>query len=185
MSRQLTAEQREKKRANARRYAQSEKGRAAQRRYNRTEKARARMRRYSESPKGQATRHTYAEEHREQLRTHYRAYWRSGRGKAVQAAYRQTAGRKAAVQCYNHSVKGRLARRMRQQRRYARNRWKVLARAAVHYAIKTGQLVREPCAECGASPAEAHHEDYGRPLAVIWLCPVCHRRRHPKRKVVV
>ena len=84
----------------------------------------------------------------------------------MQAAYRQTAGRKAAVQRYNHSVKGRLARRMRQQRRYARNRWKVLARAAVHYAIKTGQLVREPC-------------------AVIWLCPVCHRRRHPKRKVVV
>jgi len=36
------------------------------------------------------------------------------------------------------------------------------------------------CANCGraAGKIEAHHENYTRPLDVVFLCPSCHRRRH-------
>lgn len=50
----------------------------------------------------------------------------------------------------------------------------------VAHAFKTGQLVRpERCAWCGDYDSiYAHHEDYSRPLDVVWLCGSCHQRRH-------
>lgn len=44
------------------------------------------------------------------------------------------------------------------------------AHSAVARAIKIGELVREPCEVCGKEPAQAHHENYDRPLDVRWLC---------------
>lgn len=52
------------------------------------------------------------------------------------------------------------------------------ARSAVAQAIQASRLVQQPCTRCGHSPAEAHHEDYSRPLDVTWLCRKCHRVRH-------
>jgi transcriptional regulator with XRE-family HTH domain len=35
------------------------------------------------------------------------------------------------------------------------------------------------CSACGRpSRVHAHHEDYSRPLDVVFLCALCHRRRH-------
>ena len=48
----------------------------------------------------------------------------------------------------------------------------------VSNAVKTGKLVREPCCRCGDVKTVAHHEDYDRPLDVMWLCQVCHKQRH-------
>ncbi len=42
-------------------------------------------------------------------------------------------------------------------------------------AIQAGRLVRQPCQECGEVRSEAHHEDYSKPLEVIWLCKPHHR----------
>jgi hypothetical protein len=47
--------------------------------------------------------------------------------------------------------------------------------AAVTRAIRSGKLVRQPCADCGALVVEAHHNDYTRKLDVEWLCFACHR----------
>jgi len=41
-----------------------------------------------------------------------------------------------------------------------------------------GLLKKEPCGSCGAEKAEKHHDDYGQPLKVTWLCMPCHRARH-------
>ena len=49
---------------------------------------------------------------------------------------------------------------------------------AVTRAIKKGLLVRAPCCRCGAERSLAHHEDYDKPLDVIWLCQPCHSQRH-------
>lgn len=49
---------------------------------------------------------------------------------------------------------------------------------AVTRAIKSGKLTREPCIRCGSIKSLAHHEDYDKPLDVMWLCQPCHKQRH-------
>ena len=52
------------------------------------------------------------------------------------------------------------------------------AHNAVARAIKKGLLVRCPCVRCGEQKSLAHHEDYDKPLEVMWLCQPCHKQRH-------
>lgn len=55
---------------------------------------------------------------------------------------------------------------------------KTAARLAVTMAVRSGRLTRQPCVVCGAEKTDAHHEDYSKPLEVIWLCRSCHGDRH-------
>lgn len=52
------------------------------------------------------------------------------------------------------------------------------ANAAVAKALRDGILTQQPCSDCGREPAVAHHEDYARPLDVVWLCRVHHVAAH-------
>jgi len=53
---------------------------------------------------------------------------------------------------------------------------------AVTRAIRNGHLNRMPCQVCGVEKSYAHHEDYDKPLEVIWLCQPCHKQRHKEMK---
>jgi hypothetical protein len=48
----------------------------------------------------------------------------------------------------------------------------------VKFAKRKGILIAEPCVICGAMPTVGHHEDYNKPLEVIWLCNTHHNRLH-------
>ena len=50
----------------------------------------------------------------------------------------------------------------------------LIARGCVQKAIKSGKLKRGSCEVCGKENAEAHHEDYNKPLEVMWLCKKHH-----------
>ena len=52
------------------------------------------------------------------------------------------------------------------------------AHNAVTRAVRSGKLVRQPCERCGEIKSLAHHEDYDKPLEVMWLCQPCHKQRH-------
>lgn len=65
-----------------------------------------------------------------------------------------------------------------------RDRVRANASAAVYRAVKRGDLTALPCEICG-SKAEAHHEDYSRPLDVQWLCRKHHAISHRKDQVNV
>ncbi|WP_156137632.1 hypothetical protein [Methyloceanibacter caenitepidi] len=52
------------------------------------------------------------------------------------------------------------------------------AQKTVENALKAGRLERQPCERCGAEKVHAHHDDYSKPLDVMWLCPKHHRERH-------
>ena len=52
------------------------------------------------------------------------------------------------------------------------------AHDAVRYALKKGTLKKERCQVCGDPKAEAHHDDYTKPLQVRWLCKRDHKLWH-------
>ena len=51
---------------------------------------------------------------------------------------------------------------------------------ALNRAVASGKIVRpDHCTRCLVDGApQAHHDDYSKPLDVMWLCPVCHAERH-------
>ena len=59
---------------------------------------------------------------------------------------------------------------------------RAVAHSSVSRAIRNGFLVRMPCIKCGEAKSVAHHEDYDKPLDVMWLCQACHKQRHKELK---
>lgn len=54
------------------------------------------------------------------------------------------------------------------------------ARAMVQRAVREGRMLKPTdCSRCNSGGLiEGHHEDYSKPLEVMWLCHLCHRRLH-------
>lgn len=53
----------------------------------------------------------------------------------------------------------------------------------VTLARKKGHLIPQPCQACGSTRhIEAHHDDYSRPLDIIWLCASHHVKFHWARR---
>lgn len=50
-------------------------------------------------------------------------------------------------------------------------------------AVKSGQIKRMPCVICGDENSEGHHEDYTKPLDVIFLCRKHHVEADIKRRL--
>jgi hypothetical protein len=105
--------------------------------------------------------------------SHYRAYDRTRY--ETDPARKELARRtsKSALESGKHTEYTREWR--------SRNPQKYKAQNAVNNAIARGKLKREPCKICGAK-AHAHHEDYSKPLDVIWVCPEHHAEMHKRKK---
>jgi hypothetical protein len=111
------------------------------------------------------------------------------------AEFRMASEKRRASECYDchrdaEKVRQQLphvahAKRL-QSRRYAAdptNAMKIRARNEVNSAVQRGDLVRLPCATCGAPKADAHHHagyDEANWFNVEWLCRRCHLREHRK-----
>lgn len=54
------------------------------------------------------------------------------------------------------------------------------AHNAVALAIRRGDLKRLPCSICGATSTAtyAHHDDYEKPLSIVWYCGQHHGEHH-------
>lgn len=92
-----------------------------------------------------------------------------------------TENRNKKIEYYREYDRNRGSRQdkyyLREYRR--KNPEKFAAHQLVRYAIKNGKLAKKPCEVCGAeNRLEAHHEDYTRPLDVIWLCSEHHKWIH-------
>lgn len=63
---------------------------------------------------------------------------------------------------------------------YQKNKHKKNANLKVARALLNGTIIKlSNCEKCGSSEKlEAHHENYNKPLDVIWLCIKCHNNRH-------
>lgn len=59
---------------------------------------------------------------------------------------------------------------------------KINARVCAATAINRGDLIRQPCIVCGNNRSQAHHEDYNKPLDVIWYCAKHHAEYHKNKR---
>ena len=66
-----------------------------------------------------------------------------------------------------------------QQKRRLLRPGRYRAANAVSNAIRDGRLMRLACEICGGT-AQAHHDDYRKPLDVRWLCRAHHLAVHGK-----
>jgi ribosomal protein S27AE len=83
-----------------------------------------------------------------------------------------------ARQNYAKSASGVSAVAAAKARYKERNPLKRAAHVITGNAIRAGILIKQPCESCGAATVHAHHDDYGFPLSVRWLCPKHHKEWH-------
>jgi len=116
-----------------------------------------------------------------------KAYYLKNRAKILkQKAASRERNRDSAIEkkrVYNQEHREERAVYSREYRRLGRAKYRasyeaLSAKSKVQNALKTGKLNREPCGECGKLEVEAHHDDYAHPLAIIWLCHICHMKLH-------
>ena len=76
-----------------------------------------------------------------------------------------------------HRIKKNVVRNRKRRKLYPA---KYLAQQMVQEAIRTKRMTRPTqCKQCGkVTKLHGHHEDYYKPLNVIWLCVFCHFARH-------
>jgi hypothetical protein len=83
---------------------------------------------------------------------------------------------------YLQSEKGK-AKHLETTKKYeVENPEKIKAQRIVRNATKTGKLIRPiHCEVCNCeAKVHGHHEDYKKPLEVIWMCAKCHLYHHQK-----
>lgn len=52
------------------------------------------------------------------------------------------------------------------------------ARSKVRRALLRGEITVGKCERCDEKKTHAHHDDYGKPLDIRWLCPTHHQQLH-------
>lgn len=90
---------------------------------------------------------------------------------ALKAAYQKTEAGKASIR-RSH---------LKYQNTYPKRR---AAHIAVGNALRDGTLISHPCEVCGNLKAQAHHDDYNKPLDVRWLCTTHHAQWHKENKPI-
>ena len=84
-------------------------------------------------------------------------------------------------------IKERERSRMKSRKRVAEGKQMIYARkkpiklkahSLVKSALTSGAIKKLPCQVCGKEKSEGHHEDYDKPIDVVWLCSRHHADRH-------
>lgn len=92
---------------------------------------------------------------------------------------------RSAEKRYSQTDKGRAREAAKYASRKIRIHSKLKARYALRYAVKSGSVTKGPCEDCGSVEAEAHHDDYSKPLDVRWLCRQHHADYHRDNPQIV
>jgi hypothetical protein len=138
---------------------------------------REKSRRYDQSEKGRETRAAYlaGESHRGRNWHAAKTHCVHGHEFTPENTHRDANGHRSCRAC----IVARSARY-----RAGRTTWRPGQKKAwsrVSLARLQGRIIAEPCAECGAEPAQAHHPNGYEGDAmydIVWLCSKHHRAAH-------
>ncbi len=131
----------------------------------------------SDPPRGLCTpcrksrERSYYDQNRDKILAAQRAYYEENKDSILEK-----------LRQYNKTERGRDVHDAAVSRSRQRYPERSKARFAVNNAIAQGRLEPKPCEVCAAPKAEAHHDDYSKPLEVRWLCNRHHREHHRKEK---
>lgn len=86
------------------------------------------------------------------------------------------------VREYSKTPNGKLSTIARTRRKAKKFPDKMKAQQQLRNAVKTGLVIRPTvCDNCqSGGRIDGHHEDYSKPLDVMWLCDPCHKLQHGK-----
>lgn len=134
------------------------------------EKCREKLRKWREENPQKNTEYSqvYREKNHEKIRA--RASTKSSKEKQKVASKRWYEENKEHVRKVNAEWK-------------RKNRKVANSHSLVAKHVKLGKLLRpKRCQKCKTDQGkmEAHHEDYDKPLEVVWLCFKCHKKIHGK-----
>lgn len=98
------------------------------------------------------------------------------RAKAADYARRNRDKKRAWNNAYHSRKSDKRAEKTKIYR--ARYPEKYAAHQAVQTATRNGTLTASSCVICGSNNVHGHHDDYSKPLDVVWLCHQHHMERH-------
>ena len=128
----------------------------------------------------EAAREKYRQSHRDEIREAHRKWVIDNPEKVKECRRRYKELHPDNQIRYREKHKVMLA--LKSRLRSLDNPEKRKANLAVGNALRAGKLHKEPCAICGKIKSQAHHEDYYKPLDVVWLCGRHHMELHLNRK---
>ena len=112
----------------------------------------------------------YRKKHPERIKAYSKKHWREQKEK-ISEYYKK----------YCRTASGRKSQREGQAKMRSLYPEKALARDLLKQKIRSGKILRLPCAYCGSNiKIHGHHEDYSRPYDVIWMCHRHHSNYHNK-----
>lgn len=84
---------------------------------------------------------------------------------------------------YRKTEKGKASMAAAREKWLQDNSDKKAAHTILNNAVRDGRVQKpKVCSSCGVSGRiEGHHEDYTKPLDVVWLCRSCHVRTHREK----
>lgn len=128
----------------------------------------------------------YGRNHKEKIKAYRKEYYRKNKARSLERSKQWVENNREAHRRHcresNQRHYDELLVRMQKYRSDYPDRYK--ARGIVSSKIQQGKL-RKPttCEVCGSEGyIEAHHEDYSKPLDIIWCCKKCHWILDEKRR---
>jgi len=86
---------------------------------------------------------------------------------------------------YQKTENGKIAGNKAKRNYDKRNPLRTAAKQILNNAIQSGKITKEPCSVCGSTyRIHGHHEDYYKPLDVIWFCPKHHAGYHKRLREI-
>ena len=119
----------------------------------------------------------WRKKHKEEMNDYGRKYYRNHHKKFLEYNRKRLKIRLA-------TEKGRQGRARTQKKMVRLYPEKYKSRTTLQRAVRSGKIQRPTiCSICNKSGLRihAHHEDYSKPLDVIWCCPLCHRALDDKK----